>query len=265
VREGRWTAALTISLGDSGALSASAISCAFWLTLPLRVLIVLKASLKLFCRPCRVDGPDMEPFEYPYLPSLRDCHLSVCIGFPFEGAVWLGLAPREELRPNGSSSCVGSNSDWKAGNLKVECGLESRAAGDMVAGADKLWERVTLQSVIRPWGAARLRARFKAHSRGRMRYSGTERMARKSTMESGGVESVGNQGLRWRIFLVGDIDTRPDRYGRLGRRTCCSSFGRGPCTVPLLSNLGRYLTTSRAAAQDTVPLYPHSGTGASLT
>ena len=99
-----------MSFGDSGALSASAISCAFWLTLPLRVLIVLKASLKLFCRPCLVDGPDVEPFENPNLPSLRDCHLSVCVALPFECAVWLGLATREELRPSGSSSCVGSNS-----------------------------------------------------------------------------------------------------------------------------------------------------------
>lgn len=40
----------TMSFGDTGAFSASAISCAFWLTLPFLVRIVLIASLKLFCR-----------------------------------------------------------------------------------------------------------------------------------------------------------------------------------------------------------------------
>lgn len=39
---------LTTNLGDTGAFRASAISCAFWLMLPLRVLIVRNASLKLF-------------------------------------------------------------------------------------------------------------------------------------------------------------------------------------------------------------------------
>jgi hypothetical protein len=86
-------------------------------------------------------------------------------------------------------------------------------------------------------------------------------MARKSTMESGGVE--GECWLRWRIFLVGDIDTRPDRYGRLGRAALAST-GEGPMYRPDPLQLGQ-VTTSRAAAQDTVPLYPHSGTGVSLT
>jgi hypothetical protein len=72
--------------------------------------------------------------------------------------------------------------------------------------------------------------------------------------------SVGDQGLRWRIFLVGDIDTRPDRYGRLGRAALASTGAH----VPDPLQLGQ-VTTSRAAAQDTVPLYPHSGTQVSLT
>ena len=46
-----------MSFGDSGAFSASAISCAFWLTLPFRVRIVWKASLRLFWRPCLFEEP----------------------------------------------------------------------------------------------------------------------------------------------------------------------------------------------------------------
>lgn len=45
-----------IMLGDIGALSASAISCALALTLALLVLIVRNASLRLFCRPCLEAG-----------------------------------------------------------------------------------------------------------------------------------------------------------------------------------------------------------------
>lgn len=44
----------TMILGDNGALSASAISTAFWLTLPCLVRIVLSASVKLFCLCCLV-------------------------------------------------------------------------------------------------------------------------------------------------------------------------------------------------------------------
>ena len=63
----------TISLGDTGAFSASAISCAFWLTLAFRVRIVLKASLRLFCLPCFVvvvvvveEEPGAALFARPY-------------------------------------------------------------------------------------------------------------------------------------------------------------------------------------------------------
>lgn len=88
-----------MSLGESGALSASASSCAFWLTLPLRVRIVLKASLRLFWRPCLVEGPEAEPLMPPNLASLRGCHLSPGMVLPFACAAWLGLAERDELRP----------------------------------------------------------------------------------------------------------------------------------------------------------------------
>lgn len=89
----------TTSLGESGALSASAISWAFWLTLPLRVLIVLKASLRLFWRPCLVEGPGAAAFTTPNLASLRGCHLSAGFVLPLACAAWLGLADRDELRP----------------------------------------------------------------------------------------------------------------------------------------------------------------------
>lgn len=47
----------TMSFGERGALKASASSCAFWLTLPLRERIVRKASPRLFCRVCRDPRP----------------------------------------------------------------------------------------------------------------------------------------------------------------------------------------------------------------
>jgi hypothetical protein len=53
----------TMSLGDTGALSASAISWAFWLTLALRVRIVLIASERLFCLPCLPPVVYADPFE----------------------------------------------------------------------------------------------------------------------------------------------------------------------------------------------------------
>lgn len=40
-----------MSLGETGALRAPAISWAFWLTLPPRARIFLTASVMLFCRP----------------------------------------------------------------------------------------------------------------------------------------------------------------------------------------------------------------------
>ena len=52
---------LTTSLGLTGALRASAISCAFWLMLPLLIRIVRMASLRLFCLPCRVECADGRP------------------------------------------------------------------------------------------------------------------------------------------------------------------------------------------------------------
>lgn len=112
--------------GDTGAFSASASSCAFWLTLALRpgVRIVLRASLRLFCLPCRVKGPCAEPFAYPFFCSFRACHLSKGIT-PFCCGGQAGLPARDELRPKCSSSWVGRRSGWKGGNLKVSRGSDS--------------------------------------------------------------------------------------------------------------------------------------------
>lgn len=48
----------TMSFGETGARRASAISWAFWLTLPLRPLIVRMASVRLFCLVCPRDAVD---------------------------------------------------------------------------------------------------------------------------------------------------------------------------------------------------------------
>jgi hypothetical protein len=89
----------TMSVGDSGAFSASAISCTFWLTLPFLVRTVRIASLKLFCLPCLVDGPGAAPFAYPNRDSFRGCHLSAGTVLLFACAVCEGLAVRDELWP----------------------------------------------------------------------------------------------------------------------------------------------------------------------
>ncbi len=66
-----------MSLGDTGAFNASAISCAFWLTLPCLALIVWMASLRLFCLPWPFTCEDCSTF--PHLTprawlSLRGSH-----------------------------------------------------------------------------------------------------------------------------------------------------------------------------------------------
>lgn len=81
------TRSLTIKVQLTGAFNASAISCAFWLILPFLVLIVLNASLKLFCRPCLTGAyvevkPELTGFDLPvHVPgngirSTLLCHLS---------------------------------------------------------------------------------------------------------------------------------------------------------------------------------------------
>ena len=68
----------TMSRPDTGALRASAISWAFWLTLPLRPRTVRIASLKLFCLPCRPTAPPalgVQPFVV--CEPLRACQRSL--------------------------------------------------------------------------------------------------------------------------------------------------------------------------------------------
>jgi len=110
----------TMSLKEIGAFKASAISCALALTLPLRVLIVLIASLRLGCLLCR-DSPDGTvawPLSQAMWLSLRCCHLSPYrLPLGFERGLGLGTLSR-------SSSCVtkGSSIDIdrsKSGNLNV--------------------------------------------------------------------------------------------------------------------------------------------------
>lgn len=54
-------------MGETGAFKASPISCTFTLTLAFLVLMVLKASVKLFCLPCPLAVLD-DPFarEAPF-------------------------------------------------------------------------------------------------------------------------------------------------------------------------------------------------------
>lgn len=93
--------------------------------------MVLNASLRLFCLPCLVEGPDAAPFTAPNLESLRGCHRSADAVLPFPGAARLGLPDRDELKPKWSSSGMGNRSGWKAGNLKVAFGLASLADADV--------------------------------------------------------------------------------------------------------------------------------------
>jgi hypothetical protein len=68
----------TINLGETGAFKASPISCTLAVTLAFLVLIVLKASLKLFCLLCLppvLGVPLFHPDPLSIL-SLLDCHLS---------------------------------------------------------------------------------------------------------------------------------------------------------------------------------------------
>jgi hypothetical protein len=125
----------TISLGDTGAFRASDISCTFWLTLPLLVRIVLKASLKLFCLPCPCPFPPvlhggfrtspLSILESPGCQRSADCDewnklfapitvgLSVYIDCPSRDSTWSGNFSIEVRR-----LVVGSG-----GNLKVAARL----------------------------------------------------------------------------------------------------------------------------------------------
>ena len=121
----------TINFGDTGALSASEISCTFALTLPFLVRMVLKASLKLFCLPCplppELTGVHVEP-RNPL--SLRDCHLSTA-GAPLAYALPLiGLVEYFD--------CSSRDSMW-SGNFSIDV----RRGGFESPGILKFETRVT--------------------------------------------------------------------------------------------------------------------------
>lgn len=54
------------------------------------------------------------------------------------------------MRPKGSSSCVGSKSGWKAGNLNVTFGLESCGDSDAIASGAGRW-RSGRRKFVTPW------------------------------------------------------------------------------------------------------------------
>lgn len=126
-----------MSLGETGARSASAISCAFWLTLPPRTLISRIVSLMLFCRPCPRTGS--AGWEGAHLPvraelSLRGRQVSPdrC-GAPLTYPCDLLFAkPREGLLLNiGVEEAVVAVVDGiesKSGNFSVAASRESTLA-----------------------------------------------------------------------------------------------------------------------------------------
>jgi hypothetical protein len=72
---------LTTSFGDTGALRASAISCALAVTLPLREWICLIASLRLRCLPCLGSAAFALPSDQETWFSLRGCLFSLLLLF----------------------------------------------------------------------------------------------------------------------------------------------------------------------------------------
>lgn len=105
----------------TGALSDSAISWAFSLMLALLALIVMIASLRLFCRPCR-PPPTAEPLaqlvQLPRIEFLAGHRSLECspAGSPFGSG--RGLGPREISSNSFSSNGVCICSCVTSGNLK---------------------------------------------------------------------------------------------------------------------------------------------------
>lgn len=103
----------TTSFGESGAFKASAISCAFWLTLPPRVRIVVIASLKLFCLPCLAT-----PLAQCILLSFRGCQRPSGSA-PMVAGIEPGLGLLEAVVSPKVSSYAGNASDETRGKLYV--------------------------------------------------------------------------------------------------------------------------------------------------
>lgn len=109
---------LTISFTETGALSASAISWALALTLARRVLMVLRASLRLFCLPCLVP-PTALPLPHRGPVSLRGYQRSPGGNAYSPGFMGLGERTDMPISPTPSLACGGRTSGEKGGNLKV--------------------------------------------------------------------------------------------------------------------------------------------------
>lgn len=133
----------TTSVGDSGALSASAISCALWLTLGFLVLIVLIASVKLFCRPCLCCCELRKASALRVASSRRGSQRSLDTGpFALGRSAGAGLWDGDE-NPGGSSS-IGVGGRWfgsKAGNLKVVPG-GAFVAGEIISDPVRVVEAI---------------------------------------------------------------------------------------------------------------------------
>lgn len=117
----------TMSFPEMGALRASAMSCAFWLTLCLRVRTPRIASVKLFCRPCLappggpacpLPWPHAFPFERKSL-FLRGCQRSPNCTWLFDmgRGRWLGLGVREPSASALSGRTCRPLSSKMSGNL----------------------------------------------------------------------------------------------------------------------------------------------------
>ena len=147
-----------MSFGERGARRASAISCAFWLTLPLRERIVRKASPRLFCRECRDPRPPFargaatQETPRPWLASL----LMVRDAEPFEGTgeepllldggasrsgnfsmffISFGLSVRFDLE---SRHCLASWSDTRCPSAQLEAGEVGETGVTSDSGAESI-------------------------------------------------------------------------------------------------------------------------------
>lgn len=111
-----WNCAHTMSLYETGALSASAISCALALTL--RVLIVPMVSLKLLRGRCFAPIPSPRGID----AVLRGCHSREGASLTDFVDRWMGVSLVESK--SSSSSIVGNLSSGLEGRESGICGVQ---------------------------------------------------------------------------------------------------------------------------------------------
>lgn len=102
-----------MSFGETGALSASASSCALSVTLPRRLFMERMASLRLFCRGRR--RPLVTGALPQAAPVRRGCHTSSLASL----APFAGNEPGSSLSVSASSEMRGVLSSDNEGNLKL--------------------------------------------------------------------------------------------------------------------------------------------------